>query len=275
MKRMYVDVGELGWSLYLGAHVRWLKEHTDDHIGVMTHADRRCLYNGIADAVYDMPSDFYEKFRRGTEVYFGLKGTSGEELRNYFTKRMPGGYELKGFFGRWNKIKAEAIFKPYAHSKTLEGKKEILVFPRCRNMGRSSMRNLSKEFYAKMVDALCAKFPDYTVRAIGIPSGAYNVNGIKKANYINDVREDADLQGLIDRCQVAVAAVGSQSAPPKLTLLQGVPTFMIGHQRGRHMTADNWMSTKVEFYDVPKKNYGNLDMGDCIDKIISFVEGCQ
>jgi len=274
MKRMYVDIGELGWSLYLSAHVRWLKQHTDDHIGVMTHADRCCLYHGIADAVYDVPNDFYEKFKRDREVYFGLKGTSDEELREYFAKQISDGYELGGFFGRYNAIKAKTIFKPYAYSKELNGKKEILVFPRCRNMGRSSMRNLPENFYIATIDALCDKFPDHIIRAIGIPSGSYNINGIKKDNYINNVRKEADLQDLIDRCQVAVAAVGSQSAPPKLTLLQGVPTFMVGHQRARHENGDNWMSTRVEFYDVSKKNYAGINTEDCISRIIAFIGGC-
>lgn len=274
MKMMYVDIGELGWSLYLSAHVRWLKKHTNDHIGVTTHADRHCFYNGVVDAVYNVPDDFYTKFRRGTEVYFGLKGVSIETLKSYFAKQMPAEYEIKGFFGRWNKIRASVIFEPYPYSKKLNGKREILIFPRYRNTRHSCQRNLSKGFYARAIDALCAEFPDYIVRTIGIPSGAYSINEIKRANYINDVRQDADLQALIDRCQVAEAAVGSQSAPPKITLLQGVPTFIIGHQRVRHENGENWMSTRVEFYDVSKKSYASINAEDCINKIISFVEGC-
>ena len=274
MKKMYVDIGELGWSLYLSAHVRWLKQHTDDYIGVMTHADRHCLYNAVADTVYNTPDDFNMKFRRGTEVYFGLKGISNEELRSCFAKQMSDGYELIGFFGRWNKIKEKVIFRPYEYSKKLNGKKEILIFPRYRNTRHSNQRNLSRRFYAEAINALCDKFPNYIIRAIGIPSGAYSINKIKQANYINDVREDFDLQELIDRCQVTIIAVGSQSAPPKITLLQDVPTFMIGHQRARHVGSDNWMSTKVGFYDVSKKNYASINIEDCINKIISFVEGC-
>jgi len=274
MKRMYVDIGELGWSFYLSAHVRWLKQHTDDHVGVMTHADRHCLYHGIADTVYDVPSDFSANFKRDTENFFGIRGILHETLRDYFATQIPSDYELKGFFGRWNKIKAEAIFKPYPYSKELNEKKEVLVLPRYRNTGRFSQRNLTEGFYINMINALCAKFPDYIIRAIGIPSGAYNINKIKKTNYVNDVREGADLQALIDRCQVAVAAVGSQSAPPKLTLLQGVPTFIVGHQRARHENGDNWMSTRVEFYDVSKKNYAGINTEDCISRIIAFIGGC-
>jgi len=275
MKKMYVDIGELGWSLYLSAHVRWLRQHTTDYIGIMTHADRRCLYNGIADAIYGLPNDFYIKYRRDTEVYFGLKGTSNEDLKNYFTKQLPAGYELRGNFGPWKQIREKTIFKPYVYDRELNGRKEILVFPRCRNMERPGTRNLPGDFYTMIINTLCDKFPTQIIRTIGIPSGSYSIDKIKKTNYINDVQQDADLQSLIDRCQVAMVAIGSQSAPPKITLLQGVPTFMIGHQKARHIGPDNWMSTKVDFYDVPKENYASINIEDCINRIIAFVESCQ
>ena len=273
MKKMYVDVGELGWSLYLSGHMRWLKEHTDDYIAVTTHADRHCLYNGIVDAVYDVPDDFYANFGRGREVFLGIRGVSPNKLDDYFMKKIHSGYELEGSFS--HKIKwTQIMVKPYSYSKVLNGRKEILIFPRCRK-GKPGRRNLPEHFYTKMIDVLCDKFPDCIIRAIGIPSGAYNINGIKKANYVNDVREGANLQELIDRCQVAVVAVGSQSAPPKITLLQGVPTFMMGHQEERHINTENWMSTKAEFYNISKYHYADLDSMDCINKIISFVERCQ
>jgi len=276
MKRMYVDIGELGWSLYLSAHIRWLKQRIDDHIGIMTHTDRHCLYDSIADAVYKVPDDFYEKFNRSKASFFGLAGTPNEKLKNYFVKIFPPGYKFMGYFGCYKTIKDKATFRSYLYNKELNGTKEILILPRCRNTGyHHNLRNLPEIFYVKMINALCDKFPDYTIRAMGIPSGAYNINGIKKANYVNDVREGADLQGLIDRCQVAVAAIGSQSAPPKITLLQDVPTFMMGHQRKRHVDIDNWMSTKVEFYDIPRDEYNSINSEDCINEIVSFIEGCQ
>lgn len=277
MKIIYVDIGELGWSLYLSAHVRWLKRNSEDHIGIMTFVDRKCLYRGLADSIYDVPGDFHKRFRLGTETKFGLKGTSADELKDYFVKRIPTEYELGGFFGRHDKIKAKTIFEPYAYSKELNAEKEILVFPRWRNMGRPSTRNLPREFYIKLIGALCDTFPDYIIRTMGISSGSYSIfnDEVKKNNYRIGVKENADLQELIDRCQVAVAAVGSQSAPPKISLLQGVPTFMIGHQREKHMETQNWMSTKVEFYDVIKKHYAELNFVDCIEKIISFIKECQ
>ena len=273
MKKMYVDIGELGWSLYVSAHVRWLKEHSTDHIGVMTLTDRQCLYNGLADAIYNVPDDFYAKFGRGRECYSGITGILPSILADYFKEIIPPDYELGGFFG-WKISKTEIIYKPYSYSKELNGKKEILVLPRCREAKRTCKRNLPEHFYVEMINVLCDKFPDYTIRTIGIPSGAYSINGIKKANYVNNVQEGIDLQELIDRCQVAVLAIGSQSAPPKITLLQNVPTFMIGHQEERHTNIENWMSTKVGFYYVRKGEYNHINETDCINKVISFAEEC-
>ena len=276
MKIIYVDIGELGWSLYLSAHIRWLKRNSEDHIGIMTLADRKCLYRGLADSIYDVPGDFHERFKVGLQSGFGLKGISSEELKTYFEENISRGYHLNGVFICQKFFGDKKIFEPYSYSKELIGKSEILVFPRHRDRHpKINSRNLSKKFYIRMIRALCDEFPDYIVRTMGIVSGAYNITKIEQTNYINGVNEDADLQELIDRCQLAIVAVGSQSAPPKISLIQGVPTFMIGHQRERHVNRDNWMSTKVEFYDVPKKGYHTIDGVDCRDKIISFIRRCQ
>lgn len=82
------------------------------------------------------------------------------------------------------------------------------------------------------------------------------------------------IQDLIDRCQVADVAIGSQSAPPKITLLQGVPTFIIGNERVRHVDLENWMKTKVGFYGVTKETYLNFDFSKCINEIKLFVRSC-
>ena len=276
MKRIiFIDIGELGWSLLLSARMRWLKKNTDNLMGIMTFADRQCLYKGIADFIYNVPDDFHKRFDQSAASRFSLKGTSREELKNYFEKRIPPEYELVGYFGRGSRIKGKSLFKPYSYSKELNGQKEILVFPRFRNSRHIKKRNLSMEFYAKAIDILCTEFPLHIIRTMGITSGAYEINGIRKDNYVNDVRQDANLQDLIDRCQVAVAAVGSQSAPPKIALLQGVPTFMIGHQKARHVGSDNWMKTKVEFYEIQQNQYALIDEADCRKKLIDFMRECQ
>jgi len=274
MKKMYVDIGELGWSLYLSAHVRWLKQHADDHIGVMTFANRRCLYDGMADAVYNVPDDFCKKFNCGMASYFGLQGGQEGGLRDYFTEHNPGGYKIEGFFGFWKGFREQVIFKPYAYSKKLSGNKEILIFPRYRIGGKFRHRNLPEEFYIMLINMLCDEFPELTIRTSGVKNGAYNIS-VDKPNYINWIGKERSLQDLIDNCQLAIATVGGISAPPKITLLQGIPTFMIGYPKGRYVEKENWMSTKVGFYEVPNRHYDTLDIVDCINKIISFIKECQ
>lgn len=271
MKRMYVDIGELGWSLYLSAHMRWLKENTGDYIAVMTFSDRKCLYEKTVDSVYEVPNDFHGQFNRELAAYFGLRGITEKELRDYFTAYNPNGHKLEGPFGRWKGFRGKTTFKPYAYSKRLNGKTEILIFPRYRKEGKFNHRNLPEEFYVALINTLCDKFPKLNIRTVGLIPGSYSINIIRE-NYINGVNEYSNLQDLIDFCQTAACAVGGTSAPPKIALLQGVPTFIVGHERTRFTTVENWAKTKIGFYSVEKKGYAKLDFKGCITEIISFIE---
>jgi len=273
MNFAFVDIGELGWSLSLSAHIRWLKKNTDSSVAVIALTDRKCLYEKLADVILDVPEIFYNKFDSRKQNCFGLKQTPPECLRNFFLSYIPADYCIPDYFifGCKLKLGNKVIYRPYKYSKPIEDNTEILIFPRYRK--NELNRNLPKSFYAHLIERLCDEFPELMVRTIGTYEGAYNID-ISRTNYINWVGKSDSLQDLIDRCRVTKAAVGSQSAPPKITLLQGIPTFMIGHQRVRHENGENWMSTRVEFYDVSKKNYASIDIRDCINKIISFVEGC-
>jgi len=133
------------------------------------------------------------------------------------------------------------------------------------------VRNLPLGFYVNLIERLCSEFPKYRVRTIGTTQAAYDIN-INKVNYVNWVGKSESLQDMIDRCQTAVAAVGSQSGPPKIALFQGVPTFMIGHQRHRHMVNENWSKTRVEFVEIKNDNYADFDKTKCIDQIVSFIK---
>ena len=97
---------------------------------------------------------------------------------------------------------------------------------------------------------------------------------VKRPNYVNWVGRGKTLQDLIDHCQSAVVTIGGQSAPPKIALLQSVPTFIIGHQRKMHTVEMNWMKTKVGFYEIDKRGYSKLVISDCIDEILTFVREC-
>ena len=271
MKLAFIDVGELGWSIYITAHLRWLKQNNPpDSIVVITYPDRKCLYEGLADTL-DVPEEFYEKFDTQAQECFGINQVSSTTLLDFFLSVLPKDYHIPEYFVLHCGLNFgnQLICEPYSYSKKMNGENEILIFPRCRT-GRFAPRNLPGIFYIKLIERLCDEFPQLTIRTVGTTNGAYAID-VGKKNYVNSVG-NGTIQDFVDLCQTAVATVGSQSAPPKIALLQGVPTFMIGDQRERHVDWENWMSTRAEFYDVPRMDYGSIDSEDCIDKIIEFVK---
>ncbi|GAH77023.1 unnamed protein product [marine sediment metagenome] len=137
-----------------------------------------------------------------------------------------------------------------------------------------SYANVPKPFYITLIKTLCDEFPDHEIKTKGINSASYNIGEIKKSNYVNGVKESTDLQDTIDECQLAKVALGSQSSLPKFTLLQGVPTFIFGHDKIRLTKRENWMKTKVEYYEIAKNSYANFNFKDCISRIMIFTRGC-
>lgn len=273
MKLAFMDIGELGWSMYISAHVRWYKEKTSDEIAVMTYPDRRCLYEGLADEVMSVPDAFYKQFDTRRQNCMGIQKIPPDTVKNFLSSYLTNGHRVPDYFIMRCKpqFQGRLIFKPYEYSKKLEGQKEILIFPRYRIGGWYSFRNLSETFYVELIKRLCDEYPDFNLRTIGTRMGAYDIN-MNKENYINHVGKGDGLQDMIDRCQLAVAAVGSQSGPPKIALLQGVPTYMIGHQRERHMKNENWMGTRTMFYKVNDTDYSKINEPECRGEIMAFVD---
>lgn len=276
MKLAFMDVGELGWSMYIAAHVRWYKEKTSDEVAVMTYPDRRCLYDGLADVVADLPSAFYTAFDTRRQNCLGIQKVPPDVVKNFLSAYLTNGYRVPDYFIMRCKPQFgdKLIFKPYEYSRKIEGPPEILIFPRFRTGGWYSFRNLPREFYVQLIERLCEEFPKLIVRTIGTANAAYDIN-VSKPNYVNWVGKSKSLQDMIDRCQTAIAAMGSQSGPPKIALLQGVPTFMIGHQRHRHMANENWSKTRTEFVEIDNDNYADFDKGKCIDQIVDFIRATE
>ncbi|GAG56334.1 unnamed protein product, partial [marine sediment metagenome] len=88
LKLAFVDIGELGWSLYLSAHLRWLKENTDYSLAIVTSPDRSCLYQNLANLLIDVPHDFYEKFT-GEPNCLGLYPLDRKKVKEYFQGMLP------------------------------------------------------------------------------------------------------------------------------------------------------------------------------------------
>lgn len=275
MKEAFVDIGELGWSLLLSAHARWLKRQGQPVALTMTFSDRMCLYEGLADDVRAVPPSFNKEFGHGIASGFGLGHISADQVRGYFNKILaPEHFVSSKMSFRCVKpiFSGQIIFEPYAYKSNHSDKSEILIFPRYRS---SVERNIPKTFYINLINLICDEFPDCFVRTIGRADGAYDIEEVRKNNYINCVGRSESIRDLIDSCQSAIVAVGSQSAPPKLSLLQGVPTFMIGHEKQRHIGAENWMDTKVGFYEIGGHSYDNFDSADCMSRIMDFIKECR
>lgn len=273
MKIAFIDVGELGWSMYITAHVRWYKEKTHEKVAVMTYPDRRCLYEGLADTVMNVPQAFYATFDVRRQNCLGIQKVAPNTLKGFLTPHLEDSYRVPDYFVMRCKhpFGDNLIFKPYAYSKIITGIPEILIFPRHRKGGWYSFRNLPEKFYVQLIERLCDEFPHFNIRTIGTANAAYDIN-MDRPNYVNWVGRSKSLQDMIDWCQTAVAAVGSQSGPPKIALLQDIPTFMIGHQRQRHMQGENWSKTSVGFHSVPSENYADINMAACVEEAVTFVK---
>jgi hypothetical protein len=279
-KLVFVDVGELGWSLYLSGHIQWLKKYySDEHIIVFTACHRKVLFEG-ADETRDIPAEFYSKYSACPQMCFGLlenirKLVGNRELRIFFRQYFPEDYRIPNYFDFKNSwiTKNKVLFQPY-RVKNKYPFKNILVFPRCRLSQPHHKRNLPQEFYEKLILALCSEFPRHMVISVGSLNGAYTIN-LGNPNYKNCVGENTSVQDVIDFCPMSLGAVGGASSLPKISLLQGVPTYVIGHEKERVVRTENWRGIKVSFWEIPHEGYATFNSKECIRDVVNFFKENQ
>ncbi len=284
MREVFLDIGELGWSFYLSAHMRWLKFMNKPIPAVIVLEGRELLYKNLTDKIWTVTSDSIP-FNVGSQSRFTFHNVSGEMLRKHYSQHLVEGYYISKTqpfdCHNWYKVYVgQMLFRPYATEFIWHGIKrdEIHVFPRYRKSKHFSPRNLPKAFYAELLYRLCSEFKDCMIKTIGTRSGAYDID-IDKENYMN-LLDHTSIEDLISGAPLVRCAIGSQSAPLKLMLLQSVPTFMIGHEKKRHTETENWMGTRAGFYEIAKNRYNDFDQYPienkiCIDKIVEFIkDGC-
>ena len=270
MKYAIIDIGELGWSLYQSGHALWLKRQGHSVIA-FTYKDRMALYKNRVDEVKPVPQSFITQFGAYSQDGAGLRGIKGYSIWSLFKALLPAGYQIDyGLDCDWE-LPKRAIYEPYEVDDEFFTKPRILVFPRCRKEEGFDFRNLSEEFYLKLCKSLCEIHPDKFITAIGSIKGAYGLKNIQASNFDNWIGATQDLQALINVCSSSIASIGGTSAPPKIALLQGVPTFIIGHEKQRFTIDENWSKTRVGFYEIEKENYQNFNIDDCINKIKEFI----
>lgn len=264
------DVGELGWSLHLVGHARWLKEQDPEtDILVVTYPDREFLYKDLATVQY-LPPDFYSTFPHKDQDGFGISGVQPTVLKDYLVKNCLDGHRLPDDFAFRCKRFSDGreIHKPF-EIKSISARDRILIFPRCRD-GVHEQRNLPKDFYISLVDRLCKRFPTLKITSVGKKGGAYDLSELTNENFENRVSDKTSLEDVVELCSQAVVAIGSQSSLPLISMLQGVPTFVIGHDENRLMIEENWMKTTASFYKVA--DYKSFDFELLYNKTLDFLK---
>ena len=278
------DVGELGWSLPLAAHVNFLSKTTDRNITVCTTKDKFVLYYPLGIKIIELPKKIASYIsgldKDGTHL-FDLndnKRITNDVLCDVFKKQFPDFeiYDKHGeFFGE------RIFFKPVPTRKINKfinrycKSNSIIVFLRNR-VNKFAQRNLGKEFYVNLINNLCKIYSNYDIITIGRNSETIDIEDcVKYDNYIDisvlkdDIKIDL-LIAMLNSGKVR-ATIGPQSSLPKISLLCGIPSFMIGHERVRHTIFDNWFNTKSGFFNAwPSENGYQFNHLDCVEAALKF-----
>jgi hypothetical protein len=273
--KAFIDIGELGWSLYLSAHVRWLREKKE-YVSVITYWDRRFLYENLADEILIVPDEFTNQFSECQQDGFGLRTPKGKrvphmQIVNFLNRFFP---ELKTFLSDefilrcHNPFKNKMLFGPYLPNNPEKTGFKIVIFPRKRS-GEYEKRNLPIQFYKELIETLSRKFGDSKIVTIGNHKGSYQLGKSNlRCHNFTDLVDDRDIGFVVDQLSGASYAIGSASALPKLSLLQGVPTVIVGHDKKR-VVEENWMKTRMLF--LKNDNYGVVELRYYLTAIMRFI----
>jgi hypothetical protein len=269
--RLFYDIGELGHSIFLAAHIRYLYEQ-GEKVAIATSKAKEVMYRGIVDRWLPIPQEYYERFEVLLPSNHGLFDPVKKErlldhsiISQPFIIKYADEYDVVTEYSkRYNHL---TIFEPYKHSESAEelarhlfrDKRIIVVFPR----GRQSVfkcRNIDIEYWEQIIDSLCQRFDDYLVLSSGTKQGAFSISS-NHENYYNFVgyNPDVTLDVLVALCNTgrAVATIGNQSAPPTISLLCGTPSYMFGHHNHLHTVEKNWKNTPAGFWELefPEEEY--------------------
>ena len=282
---LYYDISELGWSMYLAAHLKYLYQQ-GNRVGIICHKSKEVLYRDCTEVIFPIPRLFRDKF--------GSFPSDGNHLFDHrLNKRIKDhgllsrpfkrSYPKFNIITKYNKFEHERIFEPYQHSfemelvcKELFGQKPvIIVFPRYRT-SKFKCRNIPRGGWINIIRSLCKSFPDALIVSIGSVNGAYDIN-ISEKNYRNIVNHNNNetLDILVTLCNTghAIATVGNQSGTVKIALLCGTPTYIFGDEQDRHTDHENWSKTDCGFWKsrLTNEGYEIPNFHGMIKDIISFI----
>ena len=126
-KLAFVDVGELGWSLYLSAYLRWLKANKKVTLCVLALKERFCLYENIADLLVKVePNPFGSKYPQDA---LGFRKITTEQMKGYYDKKLPDGFKIADYvtFKGDTFFEEKMIFEPFKTKNILLDKKDTIL----------------------------------------------------------------------------------------------------------------------------------------------------
>lgn len=252
MAKIIVDIGELGWSQYLRAYYEWM-------VGKGEEVEVYCLEDRVS---------FYPKakalWESGPRECFGIQG---KDLTPKYKRIFPSlAHTLRNCFEQgvaWKDERHKMVWKRIPVEKRFQ--KWITIFPRKRDSFPYSARNLGSRFYKDLAWGLLEK--GFWVQTVGIPGGTENLK-ISHPRFRNGIRK-MTIGELLGKIESSLVCVGGQSAPPKIALQQGIPSFMIGHEKARHTKIDNPLKTPAGFYET--QDY-KIEAGEVLEELFSWME---
>jgi len=243
----FLDIGELGWAMYLSAHVNWLM-FRQAKCHVITN--RPAMFNCDTEPIVGF--EHWDKEPDG----FGRVGLSESDIRKQYRDLAPH-LEYKP---DW-RILQMLVVLPYSVTRIIKDD-YIVVLPR-RRKGKFAKRNLSEKFYRDLIRRLSE---EHKVVSIGSKDGAYDIDTLNP-NYDNYVGK-TNIQEMINVLSSANCVIGGTSAPPKISLLQGTPTYIIGHEKRRFTVFENWSCTPVGFHEIEANEYSEVELDNHLYKDI-------
>jgi len=266
----FIDIGEIGWSQYMAGHINYLKLSKRQQVAVICHPHKNVLYENGAEVILPIPKSWTDEYGdmevEGSHLFDPVTQKKITNL-SQITKIIRDEYPDLTYTFKYSKFIDQRIIKPYSHNESwlndvnINGN-VILVFPRNRP-SKFGQRNISKDVWISMINAMCTKYPNYKIVSIGSSGGAFIMKDIiSHSNFIDLVPYDDErsLDIMVGLCnsKQAVGAFGNITGPIKMALVCGTPTFIFGHghERQRITKDENYCNNSCGYYDckLPKNS---------------------
>ena len=273
-------IGELGWLIQRWqARLRYLKhkEYQEHKFIIFMNLQFHALINDFVSMTMELPT-WWNDLGLETDCYEAPISNSppGSLTPSDVYSKL-----IKYMRDFYNVDKAVEIFPPrgcgtvinnlpqifckFSTPKIKNNRQIVSVFPRRRD--RAANRNVPEFIWEKTVDVLKQRF---TVVLSGVPKGSClvdyeNENVVNLINYEGDDKLDKTILYLNN----SVCSISSQSGLTHLSLATDCPSYIIGHEKERHIVKENRLNTPTSFRYVA--DYRAIDAETIISDVSGFL----